>query len=428
MVDEAAQEHIPMSEDTTVTKNSKPHILFLSQYFWPEENTTSWLMSTLAFELAAQGFDVSAVAGQPAYRRAAKLPRTLSEKDVSIRRVYSTRFNKNNALGRILNSVTFTISIFLDLLRRKDVDLILLVTNPPILLWVVRLIQALRRITFIPVVHDVYPQVIVAVGRMRAGSLIYRLWHWLSCWSYRGATRIVVLGACMAKVIRSQLPPEQESKIEVIPNWDDENLLRPIPRDGHPTIRDFALEDKFIVQYAGNIGLFHEIKTVVKAAKKLHETNVQFVFIGDGGQAPWLAHAIRKRGLKNITMMPFRPKEQMPLILTACDVGLVTLRQKATGLCVPSKLYGIFAVGKAVVALVSHECEIADTVLRHNCGIVVEPGDAENLASEILRLKSKPDLLRRMGKNARKAFEEEFTLKAASKQYARLIREILASK
>ena len=384
-------------------------------------------MSTLAFELAGNGFKVSACPGQPTYHHSEKIPADLNEKNVNIHRVYSTRFSKNSTIGRILNSATFVLSVFFHLLFRKRVDLIIQVTNPPILLWVVRFLQIFRNIPVILVVHDVYPQIIAAVGKMSENSILYRLWQILSKWAYRKAARIVVLGNCMEKIVQSQLPPHQTSKIVVIPNWDDENFLQPIPRDNHPTIKEWQMEQKFIILYAGNIGLFHEIETVVNAAEKLQQTNVQFVFNGDGGQAPWLQNEIQRRNLKNITIMPFRPKEQMPLTLTACDVGLITLKKRATGLCVLSKLYGILAVGKPVIAVMSNSSHSAKTILKHNCGIVIDPGDIDNLVSQIMNLKSDKLLLKNMAENARKTFEKKYTLKTISKKYIELINQALAN-
>lgn len=402
-------------------------VTFVSQYFWPEETATADMLSGIAFGLAARGMGVSAIAGQPAYRRATRLPRVLNERGLTVRRVPSTRCDKNRRIGRILNTVTFAASTFsVCQMGRRNAPL-LAVTNPPLLPWVARSTKALRRTPYLLVVHDVYPQIAVALGHLRAGSWIERLWRRLNRWSYRGAARIIALGECMAEVLRRELPPQLRENVVVIPNWADGKNIQPFPRDGHPTLSEWRVKDQFVVQYSGNIGLFHEIETLVDAAARLRESNVRFVFLGDGGQLPWLRETVEKRGLGNVTLLPFQPKERLPLTLTACDAGLVTLKEAATGLCVPSKFYGILAAGKPVIAVMNERCEVAQAVRRHRCGLVLEPGNAEKLAAEIVRLQSDKVRLREMGRAARKAFDADYTVETATGRYADVIQAILGS-
>lgn len=402
------------------------NVLFLSQYFWPEENATSEMLSGVAFELVGRGIPVLAVAGQPAYHRGSKkLPSVLEKEGVLVRRVGSTRFDKNHTLGRILNTATFTLSCFVSILRQPRPAALLAVTNPPLLLWIARGIGGVYRRPVILLIHDVYPQIASALGQVPETSLLSRSWRRLNKWAYRGAARIIVLDQAMAGVIQAELPPNLGRKVVVIPNWSDGNFIRPNSRRDHPLRKELGLADDFVLLYSGNIGLFHEIETIVRAAVRLREVNkIRFVFIGNGGQLPWLRDMVQNNELKNVVLLPFQAKERLPQTLSMCDAGFVTLKTAATGFCSPSKLYGLLAAGKPILALTDARAEAARVARTHQCGIHVVPGDDGHLAREILRLKDDPFLLETMGVRARRAFEENYTLPHVVNQYEDLLHEV----
>ncbi|MDT8308009.1 MAG: glycosyltransferase family 4 protein [Bacteroidales bacterium] len=381
---------------------------------------TSELLSGVAFELSKQGVAVSALAGQPAYwKEGGDIPWVIEKDGVEVRRVRSTRLDKNTTLGRILNSTTFAFSIFINSLFRKQPDLFIAVTNPPLLIWVVRLVKLFRGTSYVLIIHDVYPDVAIALNRLGETSFISRLWRLLNRWSYRGAERIVVLGECMADVLREELPQAEQGKVVIIPNWADGEKIYPIPREENSLLKEWELEDKFVVQYSGNIGLFHEIETIVKAAEILKDNRkIHFLFIGEGGQLPWLKEKVSQLRLSNISFQPFQAKEKLPLSLTACDLALVTLKDVATGFCVPSKLYGILAAGKPVLGVVNSRAETARVIEAANCGIVIRPGDAESLARTIEQLSEDHKKCEQFGVAARAVFENEYTLSKIASQYA----------
>src|SRR5208283_2241686 len=103
-----------------------------------------------------------------------------------------------------------------------------------LLLWFARAVGALRRLPVVLIIHDVYPQIVVALGRFHETSPLNRAWRILNRWAYRGAARIIVLDEAMAGVIRAELPPPQRQKVTVISNWSDGNVIRPVPRQSHP--------------------------------------------------------------------------------------------------------------------------------------------------------------------------------------------------
>lgn len=407
------------SSNVSRAASPPPSVLFLSHYFWPEEMATGELVAGIAFALAEQGMPVSALAGQPAYRKpGGKLPRRMQKGSVVVRRVWSTQFDKNRAWGRVLNTATFALSTLFACLTGPKPGAILAVTNPPLLPWIACLVRLARGVPCILLIHDVYPQIAVALGKIKAGSAVDRLWRAINRWTYRSAWRIIALGECMADVVRGELPASQHEKVVVIPNWADGDAIRPLPSANHPLLMEWGLADRFVVQYSGNIGLFHEIRTIVEAAEFLPD--IHFLFLGDGGQLPWLRQHAKEKDLRNVTLLPFQPKDRLPLTLTACTVSLVTLKEESTGYCVPSKLYGVLAAGKPVIAIMNRGCESARTIERHGCGVVVAPGDSRGLAGVLSDLKNNPAEVATMGQAARAAYEHHYSLAEVAARYGTL--------
>ncbi len=115
-----------------------------------------------------------------------------------------------------------------------------------------------------------------------------------------------------------------------------------------------------------------------------------------------LLNIIETEDLKNVIILPFQPNERFKTILTACHVGLVTLRDNLEGMAVPSKIYGIMAAGIPVIAIVPENSEIAFIVREEKCGFVIKPGDLDEFIKSVGLLKSDENLRKQMGKIAGK--------------------------
>lgn len=396
---------------------------FVSQCFWPEQVATSEMLSGVVFGLAERGLPAQVVAGQPTYDGCSRLPVRMEHSGVPILRLSSTRLDKNTAAGRVLNTASFAANALKTLLLRNGFSQVVATSVPPIVPWLAALSARLRRRTYILLIYDVYPEIAVRLGRLKRGGAVETLWRSLNQWAYRGAEAVVVLGECAAAWIRKETSLHDEGKVAVIGCWADGDAVKPMPRQGHPLLREWGLEDRFVVQYSGNIGLAHELRTVVEAACILRGQNIQFLFIGKGAQRSWLEEEVNRRELRNITLLPFQRKGRLPLTLTACDAGLVTLKSGLSGLCVPSKLAGILAAGKPVIAIMDEEADVARAVRRYGCGVVVRPGDARDLAKQIQRMKRDPGLGQQFGRNARRGFERDYALGVVVEKFQNLLSE-----
>jgi glycosyltransferase involved in cell wall biosynthesis len=231
----------------------------------------------------------------------------------------------------------------------------------------------------------------------------------------------VVIGKRMRdKLISEGVSPD---KIQVIHNWADGKAIRPVASEENPLRREWGLEEKFIVGYSGNLGRAHEFKTVLGAAEKLKdEKQIVFLFIGGGTQIDLVKEEGRKLGLVNLMFKSYQPREMLNQSLGLPDVHLVVLRPEMEGLIVPSKFYGIAAAGKPAFFIGDKNGEIARILGKNEAGQSIAQGDSEALVNNIRVLKNDPDMLNRMGVNARTVFDKEFDMELALEKWEKVLR------
>lgn len=402
-------------------------LTIVSQYFWPEQASTAVLLFELARALHDRGVAVRAIAGQPSYHGAARAPRQEVVEGVEIHRVPTTQADKNRALGRASNTMSFAAAAAARLATERSRDPLLIVTCPPQGLWLGPLARRLRGRPYVLLIHDLYPEIAVAVGRMQARSAATRLWRRLNRAAFAGAAGVVALGPLMRdRILSDYLPDGDPERVVAIPNWADGAFIRPVPKTAadNPFVAEHGLEGEFVVQMSGNLGLFQEIDVALEAARLLRGEGVRFLFVGEGGQKPKIARAAQE--LDNVTLLDFVPRAMLPHSLAAADVALISLIRGVEGLAVPSRLYPVMAAGRPTIALMTEDADVARQVRESDCGLVV-PHDARALADAVRSLKADPARCRRLGENARREFESRYTLDVVAERYHRFLRRWCSS-
>jgi colanic acid biosynthesis glycosyl transferase WcaI len=295
---------------------------------------------------------------------------------------------------------------------------IVTMTDPPIV-GLIGVFAAVRhRRPFVLICHDVYPDIAVAVGKLRS-RWAARAWRVLNGVVRQRARRIVVVGRDMAEKLA--LEGVEPTKLAYIPAWAndqdvDERAVAAARREmgwGH---------DTFIVMHAGNMGLSQNLAPVVDAAERLRERNdIRVVFVGDGAAKPRLVGAARRRGLENVSFLPYRPKDEAQALMAAADVHLVSLVPGLRGCATPSKTYGIMAAGRPFIAAVDAGSEPDRIASEFGCGMRTDPGDAEGLARAILAMRAQA--VDDMGRRARRGFEARFRRATGTSAITRLLEE-----
>lgn len=402
-----------------------PRVVILNQYYWPDVASTGHLLHELANDLARRGVQVSVLTARPSYgppETWQPAPRRERTEGVDVVRMITTRFSKDNILGRVLNSITFLAPLTLRMLLRPDRDEIFLyTTNPPYLGIIGALMSRLRKHPYVVLLHDSYPHIAVLIGKLRRDGMVERLWHRLNRSIYHRAEQTIVL-CDRAKDLVCREYDVDPSTVHVIPNWADGTKLYPIGKADSPFAREHGLVEPFTVMYSGNLGLYYEFETILRAAELLRNDPFRLVLVGGGGKKEWIRREIERRGLENTLLLPYQPFETLNESLNACDASLVTIDRGVEGISFPSKLYSSLAVGKPIFALSEATSELRDIVDRHRVGRWFELGDAEGVVAACRELMQDTEQCRIMGENARRLFEQRYNIEAAGAAYAAVLR------
>ena len=398
------------------------HIWVISELYYPEETSTGYFLTKIAEGLAHK-YKVDVLCGKPTY--AAKgIPTKPFEihNQVNVRRVWSTTFDKDNLFLRMINVVTFSFSVLIwSHFSIKKTDKVLVVTNPPFLPYIIAFVCFLKRAECLLLVHDVYPEVLVATGFFKADSVLIKAISGLTKILYRSVKKVIVLGRDMQSLVQKKIQKTDYSPV-IIPNWGDIDLVTPQERNTNKQLDDLRLKDKFVIQYSGNMGRTHGVKEIVETAALLQEQkDFHFLFIGSGANRQWLDSRIRQGQLKNITLLPFCPREFLSTSLNACDVAIISFLPGMKGISVPSRLYNILAAGKPLIAVADEDSELAMVVREEHIGWVVAPGNAGEILKAIQKAHSNPEELKEMSKRARIAAETKYSFTQVIQSYRKLI-------
>jgi colanic acid biosynthesis glycosyl transferase WcaI len=305
--------------------------------------------------------------------------------------------------------------------RGEPVDGVLAL-SPPLSLPLAGLSIARRRKgSFVFNVQDIYPDVAVELGVLKNARLV-DIAQRIERFCYDKADAVTVLSDDLRANVEAKT--SRPDKIRVIPNFVDTEWIRPADKENSYR-RDFGLEGKLVVMYAGNVGLSQSLELVIEAASALaYDDDLRFVINGQGAQRESLER--RARGLSNIQFVDTQPAERLPEILAAADIHLVTLKRGLARSSVPSKIYSILAAGRPLVASVDEGSEVARTVERAGAGVSIPPEDTEAFTKAIRALVDSPSELNRMGADGRRFVESWASPAAVAKAYEELLEELRA--
>lgn len=398
------------------------HIVFVSLVFPPDSSASSILFNDLFSRLAAN-LRVTVLCGFPSKDAdvdLSTLPRHDWLGEVEIVRCGFRLPGKRSLALRALAYSSFLLDAGRHLPRFGRETTVVGGTDPPFAPAVLGLLSRLCRWRYEQVLLDLYPDGFVAMGSLGERAPITRLWRALNRHAFSRARRIVVIGRDMAERLQREYGVPG-GRIAYIPLWgvaDVDRLARRYAEDAPP---ESSVDGSLVIQYSGNMGLWHDLDTIVRAAALLREEkHIRFVFIGNGLRRAGAERLARELALPNAAWLDFLPPERLARSLAECDAALISLRAGLSGTAAPSKLYGILASGRAVIAQVPADSEVARTVREERCGVVVTPGDAAALAGAIRTLSLDREAVRRMGQRARQAYLEKYTLAAAVRRFLAL--------
>jgi colanic acid biosynthesis glycosyl transferase WcaI len=420
MGDDAPNHLKQLQAEPAATHNSC--VWVLTEVYYPEEISTGYYLTSIA-EGLAQDADVKVLTGQPKHAaRGLKAPKREIRNDVEIIRAWDTNLDKNVMLYRLVNMATIGLSMFWhSLLRFRKGDQILVVTAPPSLPVTTTVAALLKGASLTLLVQDSYPEILVAVGAVKADSFFVKFVNFFNRFVYKYAANIIVMGRDMNELFRHKTEG-LDASIVTIPNWAELESVHPTPRDQNTLLGELGITDKFVFMYAGNIGHPTDVETIIECAGLLKDRDeFHFVFIGAGAKKKWLERETATRKLGNVTILDYRPREEQIVFLNACDIGVVALVKGMWGTAMPSRTYNIMAVGKPVLALTDAGSELARVIDEERIGWHLPPGDAKALRDTILRIYDSRNDLEELGRRAREAALAKYSKTAAVAAYRKVL-------
>ena len=355
----------------------RPHILVLNQYYKPGVEATANLLADLCESLAEE-FDVTVVTGRLQGR--AELPSEEMLNGVRVLRTRSTAFDRTKLRFRALNYTTYLLD---SLVRARSVarpDLVLCMTDPPIVGDLGLLIARRRRAPLLVISEDVFPEIATELGRLTSPLVVGPL-RALVGFYLRRADLVVAIGERMReRLIAKGASPE---RVIVIPNWVDTSAITPRPKENGWS-RSAGLADRFVVMHSGNVGHAQNLDALIVATTNLRDLDELAVpIIGFGARSRELEQLTKQLGADRVRFLEYQPRERLSESLSAADIHYVGLARGLAGYVVPSRLYGILSAGRPVIVAADEDSETARLVREVGCGVVVPPDRPDLVAAAI---------------------------------------------
>jgi colanic acid biosynthesis glycosyl transferase WcaI len=381
------------------------HILLLNQYYPPDTSATAKMAAQVAEKLA-EHYRVTVVAGRPSYDPDEFYPFAFLRRDirnnVTVERVASTAYPRHRMGRRVSNYLTY-LALAVPRALAIHPDIVLAMTDPPVAGIAGAFIARMAGRPFVYNIRDLYPD-------MALGGDIVRPNRWVDRWekmhrrALQQAARVIVLGDDM----RDRIVAKGVSPDRVVVVRDGALFSSSSPERNDPLVQRIRCGFSFVALHAGNLGFYGAWDSLLKAADILRNENTGLVFVGDGANRAALE--ISAKSSPNVRFLPFFPFEQVPHVMMAGDVHIVTVRRGLEGVVVPSKLYAILAAGRPVLAVAAAESDGARIVRKSGCGISADPDDPAAIAAAIRELRDDPNRLAQMG----------FRAKETAAKYARV--------
>lgn len=408
-------------------------ILIYSYNYHPEPIGIAPLMTELAEGLVTRGHQVRVVTAMPNYPERqiyddykGKWYLTEERNGVTIQRSVIWIRPKPNLLDRLLLDGTFVFNSLPQALSGWRPDVVL-ATVPPLPICIsVTILAWLRQVPVVLNIQDIQHEAAWEVGLLKS-KLLFRAFAGLEKFACRYADKIsVIADGFTENLVKKGVPLE---KIALIPNWVNVNFIRPMPKETNPFRERHHLQGKFVVMYSGNIALTQQLPTAIKAAAKLrHIPDIVFVIVGEKKALDRVKEYCEMFSAHNVELILFEPREKLPQMLAAADVGLVVQKHNVIGFNMPSKIPVLMASGCPIAASVPLTGTAAKAVQKSGGGVVVPPENEQVLADAILDLYKNPERRAAIGAKGRQYAIENYAYEQALTLYESLFSELVAEK
>jgi len=400
-------------------------ILIINHIFWPDKINTARHISELAEELVHRGWDVTALVGNRFYTNHRKKikPKKGVWKGVKYNRIYIPPFNQKRDIQRLITSIWFIISCFFKLLFIGRFDAIIIGTNPPFVYLLAPFIRIFKSKTKILMWgFDLYPEALIA-SKGKLTHSFFSFFQFAIGFCYNKLNVIVDIGPCMRDLYRKY---NHTAKEETLPPWsfvELDNILEP----HNETRKNLFGDANLTLLYSGTIGNAHEFDNFLLLAKELRKrkASVGFCFAGFGNRFKDLKSQVNKEDC-NITFGGFVESDlELQQRISAADIMLISLKDKWSGVSVPSKYFTALATGKAILFSGSKKSSLSIWTNKYQVGYQLSKGNIKEVSNLLCKIAQNPIMIANLKKNAFNIYQSNFSKKIICDKWSAILKEII---
>lgn len=392
---------------------SKKTLLILSQVYPPDPTSVGQHIADAAAAMVKRDYNVLVITSARGYDDPSiKYPPRQTVDGVEIHRLALSSFGKKSILLRLLGQSLFLIQCVMYGLFTRPLDCLMVSTSPPMCSVAAIIIGTLRRIKIKYWVMDLNPDQIISLGIVTEKSLPARIFNWINRRILKRADDIVALDRFMGERILKKR--DIKYKMTILPPWPHDDHLELVAHEDNPFRVEHKLNDRFVIMYSGNHGFCTPITTILQAALKMQDDpRFLFMFIGGGVGKKEVNDLIEEHKPNNIVSLPYQPLSQIKYSLSAADVHLVSIGDKAVGVVHPCKVYGAMAVARPILLLGPEPCHVSDIVLDSDIGWQISHDDIDGAIKTLKEIAdTSHEKLKTMGMRARELITTKYSKQA----------------
>ena len=402
-------------------------ILIHSLIFSPDGVSTAYLYNDIALRLQERGYEVVVLTTTPHFNivpeQVEKQPmrwkvwgfcKVSDYHGIKVLHVPQKKF-KSTAL-RLLGFVYWHIVSFFIALSIRHVDLILSPSPPLTIGWLNLGLAKLKGCKVVYNVQEIYPDILKLKG-----GFVLKFLQWMEKKVYNGSDAVTTID----KVFYDTIVPrfKDDSKLHIIPNFVDTDLYHQVEWEGKLDDSLFPKGDSIKLLYAGNIGHAQSWEPLIALSEKTRDLNVEYIVIGEGAKRGYVEEEIKKRGIENLHLLPYQPRELMPAILSYSDASFIFMAPESDTDGFPSKVYTIMACERPLLVLSGENTPIVNFLKDKGCAKLITEQDFDKKVDEMVAWVGSvtKDDLTQMGKHGLHVIEEQYTKEKVTDMYVDLI-------
>lgn len=349
---------------------------------------------------------------------------------VKVLRIRVPEFSKTNKKSRIKNVVSYFMGVMGATFKVGKMDYVFSISQPPILggllgVWG----KWVKHAKFIYNIQDFNPEQVLAVGYAKSRFItdVMMAFDKFSC---KRSDLVITVGRDLVETVEKRFEDKKVPKTVMINNWIDENEIYPLPENNERVLafkKKYGLDNKFVIMYSGNIGLYYDLENLIKVIEKFGTDTktadgreVVFAFIGAGTVLDKLVSYVKEHNMDNVKFIPYQDKADLIYSLNAGDVHWCVNAKGIKGVSCPSKYYGLAAAGKPVIGVLESGSEVRCLIEDTHGGLCCEPGEYDQVEKNIRWFidNAGSNEIKDMGIRSRDNLEKNLTRDVSVRKYA----------